>query len=91
MLPRRVPRDLEAETSQRIVRTFLVVRIVRGSLLMLFLVVALVGVEVRDWPTGVAIGIALAIVVQAGALAVWGQRYARSGSGPATGPASPSA
>jgi hypothetical protein len=81
MLPRRVPDGLEADTSQRILRTFLVVRIVRGSLLLLFLVVAMVGVEARDWPTGVAVGIALAMVVQAGALVVWCRRYARSGEG----------
>jgi hypothetical protein len=81
MMPRCVPDGLEADTRQRILRTFLVVRIVRGSLLLLFLAVAIVGVEARDWPTAVAIAIALAIVVQAGALVVWCRRYARSGEG----------
>jgi hypothetical protein len=87
MLPRRAPDGLEADTSRRILRTFLVVRIVRGSLLLLFLAVAIIGVEARGWPTGVTIALALAFVVQAGALGVWCRRYARSGgSGHGTGP-----
>jgi membrane protein YdbS with pleckstrin-like domain len=72
---------LDAETSRRILRTFLVVRIVRGSLLLLFLVVAMVGVEARGWPTGVTAVIALAMVVQVGALVHWCARYARSREG----------
>lgn len=79
MMHRDVPDGLDAETSRQILRTFLVVRIVRSSLLLLFLVVAMIGVEARDWPTGVAAVIALAMVVQVGALVVWCARYARSG------------
>lgn len=79
MTPRDVPDGLDADTSRRVLRTFLVVRIVRGSLLLLFLVLALVGVRVRGWPAGVAIAIALAMLLQAGALAVWCRRYARTG------------
>ena len=92
MMHRDVPDGLDAETSRQILRTFLVVRIVRGSLLLVFLVVAIVGVEARGWPTGVAAGIALAMVVQIGALVVWCARYARSheSSRRGTGP-SPSA
>ena len=70
---------LDAGTSRRILRTFLVVRIIRGSLLLLFLAIALAGVEVKSWPSGVAIAIALAMLVQAGALVVWCRRYARAG------------
>ncbi|RNM13950.1 hypothetical protein [Nocardioides pocheonensis] len=92
MTHRDVPDGLDAETSRRILRTFLVVRIVRGTVLLLFLVVGMVGVEARGWPTGVAAVIALAMVVQVGAVVVWCARYARSGehSGPGAGP-SPSA
>lgn len=85
MTHRDVPDGLDVETSRRILRTFLVVRIVRGSLLLLFLVVAMVGVEARRWPTAVAAGIALAMVVQVGALTIWCTRHARSGDGARNG------
>lgn len=81
MLPRGVPDGLDADTGQRVLRTFLLVRIVRGSLLLLFLAIALLGVELRGWPAGVTIAIALAMVVQAGALAVWCRRFASAGKG----------
>jgi hypothetical protein len=58
----------------RVERSFLVVRIVRGSLLLLFLVLALVAVEIKNWPTGVAAAIGLALVLQAGLLASWLRR-----------------
>jgi len=74
--PRGIPEELDAETSQRIARTFLAVRIVRGSLLLLFLVLAFVGAVVRTWPTGVAAAIALTALVQAGMLAASCRQYA---------------
>jgi hypothetical protein len=39
--PRGIPQGLDAATTQRIARRFLVVRIVRSSLLLLFLAIAL--------------------------------------------------
>jgi hypothetical protein len=81
MVPRGSPDSLDAGTSQRILRTFLVVRIVRGGLLLLFLTTAVVAVELRGWPHAVAIAIAVAILVQAGALAAWCRRYAATGKG----------
>jgi hypothetical protein len=75
MMPRGIPAGLDADTTERIVRTFLVVRIVRGSLLLLFLAFALVGVEVKDWPSGVTVAIVLAMLVQAGWLVAWCRRY----------------
>ena len=78
MVPRGIPDGLDADTTRRIVRTFLVVRIVRGSLLLLFLAIALVGVEVKGWPRGVTVAIVLAILVQAGALGAWCRRYVRA-------------
>ena len=71
---RGVPDGLDADASRRVLRSFLVVRIVRGSLLLLFLAFALVGVEVRGWPSGVAVAIALAMLVQAAALVAWLRR-----------------
>jgi hypothetical protein len=75
-----VPDGLDADTSRRLLRSLLVVRLVRGSLLLLFLALALVGVEVRGWPAGVAVALAVAMLVQAAALMTWWRRYRRSGS-----------
>jgi len=75
MLPRGVPVGLDADSARRVERTFLAVRIVRGSLLLIFLAVALVAVEVRDWPTGVTVAIAVMLLLQAGTLASRVRRY----------------
>ena len=80
MMPRGQPDGADANTTQRIMRTFLVVRIVRGSLLLLFLAIAWVGVEVKDWPSGVSVAITLAMLVQTGALAAWSRRYLSAGN-----------
>jgi uncharacterized membrane protein len=80
MVPRGIPDGLDADTTRRIVRSLLVVRIVRGGLLLLFLAIAFVAVEVKDWPGGVSVAIAIAMLVQAGALAGWYRRYVRAGS-----------
>jgi hypothetical protein len=78
MVPSGISHGLDADTTRRIARTFLVVRIVRGSLLLLFLAIALVAVEVRNWPPSVALGIALAMLLQAGALVGGYRRYVRA-------------
>ena len=75
MVSRGVPVGLDADSARRVERTFLAVRIVRGSLLLIFLVVALVGVEVRDWPTGVTVAIVVMLLLQAGTLASCVRRY----------------
>jgi hypothetical protein len=80
-MPRDVPDRLDAVTGQRVVRTFLLVRIVRGSLILLFLAIALTGVEIRGWPTGVAVAIAIALLLQVVALGVWVRRYVSIGEG----------
>ena len=66
MLPRGVPVGLDADSAMRVERSFLVVRIVRGSLLLLFLALALIAVEVKSWPSGVAVAIGLTLLLQAG-------------------------
>jgi hypothetical protein len=63
--PRDTPHDVDAETTDRIERTFLVVRIVRGSLLLLFLIVCLGATVAKPWPAGVTIAVALAAALQA--------------------------
>lgn len=77
-MPRGIPKDLDAETTERIVRSFLVVRIVRGSLLLVFLALALVGVEANGWPSGVAVAVGLALLAQAAVLAANCRRYAQT-------------
>ena len=74
MFSRHVPDGLDADASRRVLRSFLVVRIVRGTVLLLFLAVALVGVEVRGWPQGVAVAVGLAMLAQAAALVAWLRR-----------------
>ena len=78
MMRRELADGLDADTRRRLVRSFLLVRIVRGTVLLLFLAVALVGVEANDWPDGIAVAIVLAMLVQAATLGVW-CRSARRG------------
>lgn len=85
MLPRGVPDGpdgLDAGTSERILRTFVVVRLVRGSVLLLFLLIALVGAVARGWPSGLLVALGFAALAQAGALVVWCRRYHRAGVRP---------
>jgi hypothetical protein len=83
--PRGIPEDLDADTTRRIARTFLVVRVVRGSLLLLFLAIALVAVEVKGWPRGISVAIALTMLLQTGALWASYRRYARIAAHPSPG------
>ena len=69
MMPRGGPFGLDPDSAMRVERSFLVVRIVRGSLLLLFLALALLAVELKDFPMGVSVAIALALMLQAGTLA----------------------
>ncbi len=80
-MSRGIPDGLDADTTRRVLRSFLLVRIVRGALLLIFLAIAVVGVEVRGWPSAVTIALALAMVVQAGGLVAWCRRYASAGNG----------
>jgi hypothetical protein len=63
--PRGIPADLDDRTTARVAATLLVVRIVRGGLLVLFLVLSAVGVEARGWPHLVAAAVAVAAVLLA--------------------------
>lgn len=71
----------DPDPMRRVAQSFRVVRMVRGSLLLIFLGVALVGVELRNWPRGVSIAITLAMLLQIGALvAVWRRARASTAS-----------
>jgi hypothetical protein len=60
-------------------RTFLVVRVVRGSLLLLFLIVAAVAVEAKGWPRGVTVAVVAAALLLTGRLVSDLRRLARAG------------
>jgi hypothetical protein len=63
--PRGIPADLDDRTTAQVAGTLLVVRVVRGALLVLFLVAAAVGVEARGWPHVVTAVVVLAAVLLA--------------------------
>jgi uncharacterized membrane protein YoaK (UPF0700 family) len=83
----RVAADVDADTSARIEHSFLVVRVVRTSLLLLFLVGAAVAVELKDWPHGVTIVVAAAALLLAVRLGADVRRLSARGDRPP--PASP--
>lgn len=71
---------MDADTARKVMRSFLVVRVIRGSLILVLLAIALLAVEVRHWPTGVVVAIVIAMLLQLGWLGGSWRRYARSGS-----------
>ncbi len=73
--------------SDQVERSFLVVRVVRSSLLLAFLVVAAVGVELRGWPHGVTVGVVVVALVLAVRLGSDVRRLSARGDRPP--PASP--
>jgi hypothetical protein len=79
MMPRGNPYGLDVDTTERMVRSFLVVRIVRGGLLLLALAGILVGVEANRWPTGVAVAVVAALLLQGATLVANCRRYAHAG------------
>lgn len=63
--PRGIPADLDDRTTAQVAATLLLVRIVRGGLLALFLVLSAVGVEARGWPHLVTAAVTLAAMLLA--------------------------
>jgi len=80
-----IPAGCDQDASDRIARSFLLLRIVRGTLMLLFWVAALVGVELGHWPTGAAVVVVLAVVAQAAMVSRNCRRLLRS-RGTAGGP-----
>ncbi|MCB0894654.1 MAG: hypothetical protein H6529_18620 [Nocardioides sp.] len=56
-------RDDRPGTDAAVERSFLVVRVVRGSLLVAFLALAAIGVEARGWPHGVTLAVGAAALL----------------------------
>lgn len=69
---------LDADTARRVARSFLIVRTVRGSLILLFLAVSIVAVELKGWPRGVSVALALTMLLQAGLMVAMHRVYARA-------------
>jgi hypothetical protein len=79
MLRRRgVPHDLDPVTAHQIERTFLAVRIVRGSLMLTFLMISFGAVVAKHWPAGVAVAVGLTVALQTARLSASVRRYLRT-------------
>jgi hypothetical protein len=73
--PQGIPTDVDAVTHQRIARTFLVVRLVKGGLLLVFLLAFLVAIELKGWPWEAAALVSARIVLDVGILVTSWRRY----------------
>jgi hypothetical protein len=69
---------VDAATANQIQRTFLAIRIVRGSLMLTFLMIALGAVVAKHWPAGVAVAVGLTVVLQSARLTMSVRRYLRT-------------
>jgi hypothetical protein len=69
---------MDAATANRIQHTFLAVRIVRGSLMLTFLMIALGAVVAKHWPAGVTVAVGLAVALQGARLTASLRRYLRT-------------
>ena len=78
-----------ATPTPEVERSFAVVRVVRGSLLLLAVVLACVGVEAKGWPHGVTLALAVVAVLLAGRLVADVRRIRASGPGAQQPPGSP--
>jgi len=90
-LPRSIPRDVDDETYRRIAHSFYVVRMVRYALLVVFLVIFVVGFELKGWPRAATAVLGLAALALLGLMVRTRQRYLRGrpdSSGPTSGPTS---
>jgi hypothetical protein len=87
-LPRGIPQDVDDDTYRRIAHSFYLVRMVRYALLLGFLVVFLVGVELRGWPQAAAVVVGVGALAMLGLMLATRHRYLnarRAGSSPASG------
>ena len=73
--PRGIPDDVDGETHRRIARTFLVLRLVRGGLLIVFLAVVMVAIELRGWPREATVLVGLSMVLLVASLIASWRRY----------------
>lgn len=69
---------IDADTARRVARSFLIVRTVRGCLILLFLALSILAVELKAWPRGVSVALALTMLLQAGLMLVAWRVYARA-------------
>ena len=76
--PPWIPDDVDAETHRRIARTFLVLRLVRGGLLVVFLAVAMVAIEFKGWPRQATVLVGLVMVLLVASLIASWRRYSVS-------------
>jgi hypothetical protein len=70
-----IPQDVDAETHRRIARTFLVLRMVKGGLLLIFLAGMLVAIEAKEWPRAATALVGVGIFLEVLFLASSWRRY----------------
>jgi hypothetical protein len=85
-LPRGIPEDVDDETYGRIARSFYVVRMVRYSLLVVFLLIFLVGFELKGWSRAATVVLGLAALGVLVLMARTHQRYVSGRPAPSGSP-----
>ena len=75
--PRGIPADVDAQTHRRIAHTFVVLRMVKGGLLIVFLAVTVVAIELKDWPRTASVVVAVMMLALAGLLVSTWVHYRR--------------
>ena len=76
-LPRDIPQDVDDDSYARIAHSFYVVRMMRYALLAGFLVLFLVGFELKGWPHAAALVLGIAVVAVLGLMVATRRRYVR--------------
>lgn len=76
-LPRGIPQDVDDETYARIAHSFYVVRMVRYALLVAFLVIFVIGFELKGWPQPATVVIGVAALAMLALMVRTRQRYLR--------------
>src|SRR3954452_5599927 len=76
-LPRGIPQDVDDETYAQIAHSFYVVRMVRYALLAVFLVIFVIGFELKGWPQAATIVLGVAVLAVLVLMLRTRQRYLR--------------
>ena len=90
-LPRSIPQDVDDETYRRIAHSFYVVRMTRYALLVGFLVLFVVGFELKGWSQAATVLLGIAALALLGLMVRTRQRYLKgrpTASGPTSEPTS---
>ena len=90
-LPRSIPQDVDDETYRRIAHSFYVVRMTRYALLVGFLVLFVIGFELKGWSQAATVLLGIAALALLALMVRTRQRYLKgrpTASGPTSEPTS---